>query len=211
MFLIKILSNIYLVAIIHSIITLWMTETWYIMSRVSASRSTPKPHWSAVLHRQKRALIFPSGSHFKFTLSLGKRLLAKYPKGLNFNLEAAAYYPLPTAHNWKGGNSINSGKDEKMPSTSNATDTIKSSSDWFNNDNDLYISQGAWSSSSQDWPPSHDVHYYSSLPSSSLKIVPWKSSDSGLYKFNDNLNRWHLRAKRNRRGLPQYFEGFTKL
>lgn len=209
MFLIKILSNIYLLAII----TLWIVETWSIISTTSAQRTTPKPHWSGILYRKKRALIFPSGSHFKFTLSLGKRLLAKYPKGLNFNLEAAAYYPLPTAQNWKTGNLIKSKEIEKITSFFNKTDTIKSSSDWFNYDKNFYIPHGTWQSSLKDWTPSNTVQ------PSSLEKISWNSNVLNLYKPNDafyqinakNLNRWHFRVKRKRRELFQYFEGFSNL
>lgn len=50
-----------------------------------------------VFSRRKRWLLFPKGSALKFTMSISKRLLALYPKGLNFNMEAAVYYPMPTA------------------------------------------------------------------------------------------------------------------
>lgn len=50
-----------------------------------------------VFSRRKRWLLFPKGSALKFTVSLSKRLLAVYPKGLNFNMEAALYYPMHSA------------------------------------------------------------------------------------------------------------------
>lgn len=59
--------------------------------------STLRPTVARVFSRKKRWMIFPKGSHLKFTVNVSKRLLALYPKGFNFNLEAAIYYPMPAA------------------------------------------------------------------------------------------------------------------
>lgn len=45
--------------------------------------------------RRKRAIIFPPGSFFKFTLNFSKGLLSTYPRGITFNLEEAVYFPIP--------------------------------------------------------------------------------------------------------------------
>lgn len=45
--------------------------------------------------RRKRAIIFPPGSFFKFTLNFSKGLLSTYPRGIAFNLEEAVYFPIP--------------------------------------------------------------------------------------------------------------------
>ncbi|KAL7730879.1 hypothetical protein ACLKA6_003633 [Drosophila palustris] len=54
-----------------------------------------KPAFERVFSRKKRAIIFPPGSFFKFTCNFGKGLLSKYPRGINFNLEEAVYFPIP--------------------------------------------------------------------------------------------------------------------
>lgn len=51
--------------------------------------------YERVFSRRKRAIIFPPGSFFKFTLNFGKGLLSTYPRGIAFNLEEAVYFPIP--------------------------------------------------------------------------------------------------------------------
>lgn len=63
----------------------------------AALKSTLKPVVERVFSRKKRWMLFPKGANCKFTLNVSKRLLAMYPKGFNFNLEAAVYYPMPSA------------------------------------------------------------------------------------------------------------------
>ena len=60
-------------------------------------KSTLKPVVERVFSRKKRWMLFPKGANCKFTLNVSKRLLAMYPKGFNFNFEAAVYYPMPSA------------------------------------------------------------------------------------------------------------------
>lgn len=60
-------------------------------------QSTLRPVMERVFSRKKRWMIFPKGANLKFTVNVSKRLLAMYPKGFNFNLEAAVYYPMPSA------------------------------------------------------------------------------------------------------------------
>lgn len=64
---------------------------------VTNQKSTLRPTVERVFSRKKRWMIFPKGANLKFTLNVSKRLLAMYPKGFNFNLEAAVYYPMPSA------------------------------------------------------------------------------------------------------------------
>ncbi|XP_075145036.1 uncharacterized protein LOC142220056 [Haematobia irritans] len=63
----------------------------------SSLTSTLRTPVERIFSRRKRWLLFPKGSHLKFTVAVSKRLLAIHPKGLNFVLEAALYYPMPTA------------------------------------------------------------------------------------------------------------------
>jgi len=62
-------------------------------------RQTPqthlKPAYERVFSRKRRAIIFPPGSFVKFTCNFGKGLLSSYPRGINFNLEEAVYFPIP--------------------------------------------------------------------------------------------------------------------
>ncbi|KAI8121763.1 hypothetical protein CVS40_7247 [Lucilia cuprina] len=60
-------------------------------------KSTLRPVVERVFSRKKRWMLFPKGANLKFTLNVSKRLLAMYPKGFNFNFEAAIYYPMPSA------------------------------------------------------------------------------------------------------------------
>ncbi|KAH8363449.1 hypothetical protein KR084_010496 [Drosophila pseudotakahashii] len=50
-----------------------------------------------VFSRRRRAVLFPPGSFVKFTCSFATGLLATYPKGINFVLEEAVYFPIPGA------------------------------------------------------------------------------------------------------------------
>ncbi|XP_017009072.2 uncharacterized protein [Drosophila takahashii] len=50
-----------------------------------------------VFSRRRRAVLFPPGSFVKFTCSFATGLLATYPKGINFVLEEAVYFPVPGA------------------------------------------------------------------------------------------------------------------
>lgn len=211
------LANIYVVAFINSILLVTVVRTWGVNTTIG---TTPKPHWSGILCRKKRALIFPSGSHFKFTLSLGKRLLAKYPKGLNFNLEAAAYYPLPTAQNRQGGHSMKSANESTSSNSGTATSPISSStSEWFNyQDKKQHLPPGIWSPPLKDWTTTHDIH---SITRPSLKDLHFPDIGApDFYKHRDffqrsdakNWNRLHFPAHRQRRALFQYyFEGFSGL
>ncbi|EDV92524.1 uncharacterized protein LOC6564109 [Drosophila grimshawi] len=54
-----------------------------------------RPAYERVFSRRKRAIIFPPSSFLKFTCNFGKGLLSTYPRGITFNLEEAAYYPIP--------------------------------------------------------------------------------------------------------------------
>ncbi|KAH8312364.1 hypothetical protein KR044_010439 [Drosophila immigrans] len=54
-----------------------------------------KPAHERVFSRKKRAIIFPPGSFVKFTCNFSKGLLSSYPRGINFNLEEAVYFPIP--------------------------------------------------------------------------------------------------------------------
>jgi len=47
--------------------------------------------------RQKRFVLFPKGSNLKFTGSISKGLLSKFPKGVSMNIEQACYYPVPSS------------------------------------------------------------------------------------------------------------------
>ncbi|KAH8359133.1 hypothetical protein KR093_004497 [Drosophila rubida] len=62
-------------------------------------QQTPKtqlrPAYERVFSRRKRAIIFPPGSFIKFTCNFSKGLLSKYPRGINFNMEEAVYFPIP--------------------------------------------------------------------------------------------------------------------
>lgn len=51
--------------------------------------------YNRAFSRRKRAIIFPPGSFFKFTLNFSKGLLSTYPRGIAFNLEEAVYFPIP--------------------------------------------------------------------------------------------------------------------
>ncbi|XP_037942798.1 uncharacterized protein LOC119675664 [Teleopsis dalmanni] len=59
--------------------------------------TTLRPIVERVFSRKKRFLILPKGSSFKCTIQVSKRLLAQYPRGLNFIYEAATYYPAPAS------------------------------------------------------------------------------------------------------------------
>ncbi|XP_013110043.1 uncharacterized protein LOC106088881 [Stomoxys calcitrans] len=68
-----------------------------VKSQNSSLTSTLRTPVERVFSRRKRWLLFPRGAQIKFTVSVSKRLLALYPRGLNFVIEAATYYPLPSA------------------------------------------------------------------------------------------------------------------
>ncbi|XP_061400295.1 uncharacterized protein LOC133336018 [Musca vetustissima] len=84
---------------------LWLLWCFLISLAVNGARaqhnsttiSTLRDPVERVFSRRKRWMLFPKGASLKFTASLSKRLLAIYPKGLNFVLEAALYYPIPGA------------------------------------------------------------------------------------------------------------------
>ncbi|EDW66833.2 uncharacterized protein Dvir_GJ23814 [Drosophila virilis] len=50
-----------------------------------------------VFSRQKRFVLFPKGSNLKFTGSISKGLLSRFPKGVAMNIEQACYYPVPSS------------------------------------------------------------------------------------------------------------------
>ncbi|XP_034488891.1 uncharacterized protein LOC117792750 [Drosophila innubila] len=50
-----------------------------------------------VFSRQKRFVLFPKGSNLKFTGSMSKGLLSKFPKGVSMNIEQACYFPVPSS------------------------------------------------------------------------------------------------------------------
>ncbi|XP_014096763.3 uncharacterized protein [Bactrocera oleae] len=59
--------------------------------------TTLRPIVERVFSRKKRFLLAPAKTRLKFTMQLSKRLLARYPSGFNFNIEAALYYPMITS------------------------------------------------------------------------------------------------------------------
>ncbi|KAH8399506.1 hypothetical protein KR215_011991 [Drosophila sulfurigaster] len=54
-----------------------------------------QPAYERVFSRKKRAIIFPPGSFLKFTCNFSKGLISTYPRGVNFVLEEAVYFPIP--------------------------------------------------------------------------------------------------------------------
>lgn len=86
------------VLVFSLILSHWITCAFgQVYSPDVALTSTLKPVLERVFSRKKRWLLFPKGANCKFTLNVSKRLLAIYPKGFNFNFEAAFYYPMPSA------------------------------------------------------------------------------------------------------------------
>lgn len=50
-----------------------------------------------VFSRQKRFVLFPKGSNLKFTGSMSKGLLSRFPKGISMTIEQACYFPVPSS------------------------------------------------------------------------------------------------------------------
>lgn len=59
--------------------------------------TTLRPIVERVFLRKKRFLLATPKTRLKFTMQLGKKLLARFPSGFNFNIEAAVYYPMITS------------------------------------------------------------------------------------------------------------------
>ncbi|XP_017844911.1 uncharacterized protein LOC108601522 [Drosophila busckii] len=68
-----------------------------LLPTVLGNRSELRPALERVFSRQKRFVLFPKGSNLKFTGSISKGLLSKFPKGINMNIEQAVYYPVPSS------------------------------------------------------------------------------------------------------------------
>ncbi|KAM8705712.1 hypothetical protein ACLKA7_010072 [Drosophila subpalustris] len=67
------------------------------MESVDANRTELNHVVERVFSRQKRFVLFPKGSNLKFTGSISKGLLSKFPKGVAMNIEQACYYPVPSS------------------------------------------------------------------------------------------------------------------
>ncbi|XP_050318089.1 uncharacterized protein LOC126751678 [Bactrocera neohumeralis] len=65
--------------------------------RAGKGTTTLRPIVERVFSRKKRFLLAPAKTRLKFTMQLGKKLLATYPSGFNFNIEMALYYPMITS------------------------------------------------------------------------------------------------------------------
>lgn len=61
------------------------------------NRTELHPVVDRVFSRQKRFVLFPTGSNLKFTCSFSKGLLSRFPRGVNTNIDEAVYFPVPTS------------------------------------------------------------------------------------------------------------------
>uniref|UniRef100_A0A1A9WLP5 Uncharacterized protein n=1 Tax=Glossina brevipalpis TaxID=37001 RepID=A0A1A9WLP5_9MUSC len=199
------------------------TFQYSLQVKQSNQTTTLRPIVDRIFLRKRRWLLFPKGSSLKFTVFVSKRLLALYPKGFSFNIEAAAYYPMPSKRidvipKQLHKSPVEAEVNKNHPMAMNLMRYNGEPRKSYN------ITEPQWPSKKSYYSSSSD---YQKLLFKKMKLKkkPWTSMkyENNLYKnYNQYRPKYlpenrvteqshHYYGVRERRDLFNHFEGFSKI